>query len=382
MSKGTGEHFVTVVPVSEKGIIVPLNGHGSSSSLGSHQGQLHPIVRTSHSSSHNRVYSAPNVTVLEVKNNMSPVQTALMATPGHENGTHNTTAVLDHATIYRLPGERLGMALKFVGGTNADDTVSRVFIQSINLDSPASRAQSKVAPIREGDEILRIDEREVTSMTRLDCVRLLKDSPVCINLTIRHMGGAPLPETPSAHGFTSAATHLSNGIGGGGLGGSPGSGRTPSPSRGEVSTPGGHVTRSKREPPPIPPRKGSVEPRPTSLPPLRIAHNANGGQGHNGHLSKQSPERPHTSHQGTLVKSSSTKSLDRIGSSGIVRPSMPPPLPPRKPTKDVDSTHSHQDDHKQDSLKENSRPQSVPPPPPPRRDAEGVRTKAGKTVNN
>lgn len=81
---------------------------------------------------------------------MSPYSTASVMTSNHESSSllGGSNSILDHATIYRLPGERLGMALKFVGGTNAGDTVSRVFIQSINPDSPASRAQSNVAPIR------------------------------------------------------------------------------------------------------------------------------------------------------------------------------------------------------------------------------------------
>lgn len=66
MSSASKEHFVTVVPVSEKGLIGPISGPGNSVTLGSHQGQLHSSVRTSHSGSHSRSFAAPNVTVLEV----------------------------------------------------------------------------------------------------------------------------------------------------------------------------------------------------------------------------------------------------------------------------------------------------------------------------
>ncbi|XP_013773649.1 uncharacterized protein LOC106458665 [Limulus polyphemus] len=94
--------------------------------------------------------------------------------------------MIEEVIIYRLPGERLGMALKFEGGVNVTDSVSRVFIQSINPDSPAARAQCFLRPLQEGDEILKIDNRSVCEMTRLDCVTLLRDAPVCIKMLVKH----------------------------------------------------------------------------------------------------------------------------------------------------------------------------------------------------
>ncbi|XP_076340825.1 uncharacterized protein LOC143241118 isoform X2 [Tachypleus tridentatus] len=94
--------------------------------------------------------------------------------------------VIEEVIVYRLPGERLGMALKFEGGVNVTDSVSRVFIQSINPESPAARAQCFLRPLQEGDEILKIDNRSVCEMTRLDCVTLLRDAPVCIKMLVKH----------------------------------------------------------------------------------------------------------------------------------------------------------------------------------------------------
>lgn len=172
---------------------------------------------------------------------------------------------VEEVLVYRLPGERLGMALKFVGGTTPGDNVSRVFIQSITPESPASRAQWKVSPIREGDEILEIGESAVTSMTRLDCVTLLRDSPVCIKLLLRHQGEAP--------------------------------GRT-----------------RKNPPPPIPPRKSSIGNAPGELP-----------------LTSSTSVRQHVElfekHASGLERSPSLK-----------RPSIPPPLPPRRPKSSCSDT--------------------------------------------
>lgn len=123
------------------------------------------------------------VTLVKVEEpNLAPCPgyvTVLQVTDGlQEDGT-------EEIIIYRLPGERLGMALKFEGGINAADNVSRVFIQSINMDSPAARAQCALGPLQEGDEILKIDGREVSSMTRMDCVSLLRHAPVCIRMVVR-----------------------------------------------------------------------------------------------------------------------------------------------------------------------------------------------------
>lgn len=95
--------------------------------------------------------------------------------------------------VYRLPGERLGFGLKFEGGTSTSEKVRRLFIQSCAPDSPASRARCSWGSLQEGDEVLEIDSVPVTAMTRLDCVRSLKDSHVVIKLLVRHPAPPPIP---------------------------------------------------------------------------------------------------------------------------------------------------------------------------------------------
>lgn len=94
--------------------------------------------------------------------------------------------IIEEVLIYRLPGERLGFGLKFEGGTNTAENVKRLFIQSSAPDSPASRAECSWGSLVEGDEIIKIDGHEVREMTRLDCVRCLKESSVVIKLYVRH----------------------------------------------------------------------------------------------------------------------------------------------------------------------------------------------------
>lgn len=96
------------------------------------------------------------------------------------------TAIEEEVTVYRLPGEKLGFGLKFEGGTKSAERVRRLFIQSCAAESPAGRAKAAWGPLDAGDEILRIEGVSVTSLTRLECVRCLKDSNVAVKLLVRH----------------------------------------------------------------------------------------------------------------------------------------------------------------------------------------------------
>lgn len=100
--------------------------------------------------------------------------------------TNQPKEIIEEVLVYRLPGERLGFGLKFEGGTKAAEFVKRLFIQSCAPDSPASMVHCSWGKLSEGDEVLKIDHLPVTSMTRIDCVRCLKDSNVVIKLLVRH----------------------------------------------------------------------------------------------------------------------------------------------------------------------------------------------------
>lgn len=97
-----------------------------------------------------------------------------------------TNDVTEEVLVYRLPGERLGFGLKFEGGTKAAEFVTRLFIQSCAPDSPASRVCCSWGSLKIGDEVLEIDSVPVKTMTRIDCVRCLKDSNVVIKLLVKH----------------------------------------------------------------------------------------------------------------------------------------------------------------------------------------------------
>ncbi|CAH1955709.1 unnamed protein product [Acanthoscelides obtectus] len=104
-----------------------------------------------------------------------------------ENNNKTLKGITEEVIVYRLPGEKLGFGLKFEGGTKANEFVKRLFIQSCAADSPASRVQSSWGKLTEGDEVLEIDSIPVNTMTRIDCVRCLKDSNVAIKLLVRHL---------------------------------------------------------------------------------------------------------------------------------------------------------------------------------------------------
>ncbi|XP_067209237.1 uncharacterized protein bbg isoform X2 [Linepithema humile] len=103
----------------------------------------------------------------------------------------------EEVEVFRLPGERLGFGLKFEGGNKTSERVRRLFVQSCAEQSPASRAKCSWGTLGEGDEVLSIDGIPVTHMTRLDCVRRLKESQLVIRLMVR-CRGALRPEVVSA----------------------------------------------------------------------------------------------------------------------------------------------------------------------------------------
>lgn len=89
--------------------------------------------------------------------------------------------------IVRRPrGARLGLGLKFEGGSAAAEKVRRLLVQSCAEDSPAAKATAPWGKLIPGDEILAIDGVPVSDLTRIDCVRRLKDSDENLKLQVRH----------------------------------------------------------------------------------------------------------------------------------------------------------------------------------------------------
>lgn len=89
-------------------------------------------------------------------------------------------------TVRRPRGERLGLGLKFEGGSAATEKVRRLLVQSCSEDSPAANACAPWGKLIPGDEILAIDGVSVSELTRIDCVRRLKDSDESLTLLVRH----------------------------------------------------------------------------------------------------------------------------------------------------------------------------------------------------
>lgn len=98
---------------------------------------------------------------------------------------HSPANDSEEVLVYRLPGERLGFGLKFDGGSNSAEKVVKLMIQSCAPDSPASRTTVSWGHFSPGDEILEIDNVPVTDMTRMECVRALKESNVRLKLRVK-----------------------------------------------------------------------------------------------------------------------------------------------------------------------------------------------------
>ncbi|XP_011347286.2 uncharacterized protein LOC105285052 [Ooceraea biroi] len=135
------------------------------------------------------------VTVLSIGNGKKDDEESSTASKNPANGMDGHLE--EEVEVFRLPGERLGFGLKFEGGNKTCERVRRLFVQSCAEQSPASRAKCSWGTLGEGDEVLSIDGIPVTHMTRLDCVRRLKESQLIIRLMVR-CRGALRPEVVSA----------------------------------------------------------------------------------------------------------------------------------------------------------------------------------------
>ncbi|XP_004930177.1 dentin sialophosphoprotein [Bombyx mori] len=100
--------------------------------------------------------------------------------------TVGATTGASEVIVRRPRGERLGLGLKFEGGSAAAEKVRRLLVQSCAEDSPAANAQAPWGKLIPGDEILAIDGVPVSELTRIDCVRRLKDSDETLTLLVRH----------------------------------------------------------------------------------------------------------------------------------------------------------------------------------------------------
>lgn len=109
--------------------------------------------------------------------------------------------------IVRRPrGERLGLGLKFEGGSAAAEKVRRLLVQSCSEESPAANASAPWGKLIPGDEILAIDGVSVSELTRIDCVRRLKDSDESLTLLVRHFEPETKTETANKNMSESVTT--------------------------------------------------------------------------------------------------------------------------------------------------------------------------------
>ena len=89
--------------------------------------------------------------------------------------TAKVSSVEEDIVIYKLPGEKLGLGLRFEGGSRANEYVRHLFVQCTAVSSPAAKTKCTwPGGLRAGDEILSISSKTIKKLTRLDCVRALK----------------------------------------------------------------------------------------------------------------------------------------------------------------------------------------------------------------
>ena len=58
-----------------------------------------------------------------------------------DNVVRGISSVEEDITIYKLPGEKLGLGLRFDGGSKATEFVNRLFVQCCSKGSPSARTR-------------------------------------------------------------------------------------------------------------------------------------------------------------------------------------------------------------------------------------------------
>lgn len=249
--------------------------------------------------------SMPSISAPIVSTSLVPVVLTSLhpsAALPHQPILHqNVHFITEKVQIFRQPGERIGLALNFnEGSANSDLKIERVFIQNVNPNSPASNAKGErlLGHLKENDELLCIENRPVNTLTRLDCVEILRDAGSCITLLVR---GARVDSSSLTRTSTTFETTANS-----------------------PSINGTLNRNAKRSPPQIPPRRETTV---LSSVCAKDANQSNGSGGSNG-SSKCDLSSSDKLNANNLKNSSLSTGTLKV----LRRPPFAPPLPPpRKP---------------------------------------------------
>lgn len=279
----------------------------------------HPLIP-------HRPASSPSVVPVVVSSTSSVP--AILHHPSAQSSLQNVHFITEKVQIFRQRGERIGLALSFnEASTQSDQNIERVFIQNVNPNSPASDAKGdRLGSLRENDELLCIENRPVNTMTRLDCVECLRDAGTCITLLVR---GARVDSS-----LTRTAITFEN-----------------QPAHHHSTDTLKRASLAKRSPPVIPPRMST-----TVLTSVQINK-----LGADSALASKNCEM--SNHQSTTANNHPFKNSSSVGtlmtmkvprSTGLRRPVVAPPLPPRKlsSSSNEDADNRQSDEHSSKSTEE------------------------------
>ena len=92
---------------------------------------------------------------------------------------------VEQLTINRLPGEPLGMRCDVIDGDVTCFGKPRVMVRRVVQGSPAERATGGNHGVEVGDEILAINGIKLTSVSRVELLQFLDETPLTLILLIR-----------------------------------------------------------------------------------------------------------------------------------------------------------------------------------------------------
>ena len=92
---------------------------------------------------------------------------------------------VEQLTVNRLPGEPLGMRCDVIDGDVTWSGKPRVIVRRVVQGSPAERATGGNRGVEVGDEILAINGVKLTSVSRVELLQFLNETPLTLILLIR-----------------------------------------------------------------------------------------------------------------------------------------------------------------------------------------------------
>ncbi|CAH1796615.1 unnamed protein product [Owenia fusiformis] len=168
---------------------IPVNETKSAGSAESEQ-YLTMQLHSEHSTSdniepghHSNNHDTPGAN-FTLTNKDNAVSSKLHSSTESESSDYQSIPI-DILTLHRLPGERMGMALRIEGDPNKNSQIEGVYIEGVTPGGASERATGAKKGLCVGDEILQINGSQLKEYTYSEVIQIFKELPLMVILTVQ-----------------------------------------------------------------------------------------------------------------------------------------------------------------------------------------------------